>query len=244
MPDDVLKMMPLTKKLAVITGASRGIGRAMAECFAEAGCDLALCAREATSLPADELTKRFGVAVLAAECDVRLEDSVARFFTAIQLRFGRVDILINNAGMVGPSAPVEKVTLADWRDAIDTNLTGTFLCARAALALMPPGGVIVNNLSVAAKTVFAGESGYIAAKHGAKGFTDALRLEVRERNIRVLGLYPGATDTTIWNQFWPDAPRGRMLSAETVARATLHAISLPEDATVEELVLTPTAGAL
>ncbi len=216
----------------------------MAECFAEAGCQLALCARDANTIPEEELGKRFGIGVLAAACDVRVEASVARFFTAIQQRYGRVDILINNAGTAGPSAPVEKVVLADWRDAIDTNLTGTFLCSRAALPLMSSGGTIVNNLSVAAKGVFHGQSPYIAAKHGAKGFTDALRLELRERGIRVIALYPGPTDTTIWNQFWPEAPRARMMSPETVARATLNAVSLPENATVEELVLAPTGGAL
>ena len=237
-------MKLLAHKIAVITGASRGIGKAMAECFAGAGCDLALCARDANSLSADELADRHGVRGLAAECDVRSESSVTRFFSVINQCFGRIDILINNAGTVGPAAPVEKVALADWRDAIDTNLTGTFLCTRAALPLMHPGGVIVNNLSVAAKAVFAGQSGYIAAKHGAKGFTGALRLELRERGIRVIGLYPGPTDTGIWNQFWPEAPRARMMSPDTVARATLHAVCLPENATVEELVLAPTAGAL
>lgn len=237
-------MKLLAHKIAVITGASRGIGRAMAECFAEAGCDLALCARDAKGLAVGELADRHGTGVLAAECDVRQEASVTQFFAAVRQRFGRIDILINNAGTVGPSAPVEKVTLENWRDALDTNLTGTFLCTRAALPLMSPGAVVLNNLSVAANRVFAGQSGYIAAKHGAKGFTDALRLELRERGIRVVGLYPGPTDTTIWNQFWPEAPRARMMSPGTVARAALHAVSLPENATVEELVLAPTAGAL
>ena len=151
---------------------------------------------------------------------------------------------MNNAGIAAPSNPVAAVDLADWRDVIDTNLTGTFLCTQAALPLMHTGGVIVNNLSIAARQPFAGQSAYVAAKHGAKGFTDTLREELRERGIRVIGLYAGATDTDIWSQFWPDAPRDRMMSPEFVARATLNAVILPENVAVEELVLGPTAGKL
>ena len=118
------------------------------------------------------------------------------------------------------------------------------MCTRAALPLMPRGGTIVNNLSVAAKGVFAGEAAYIASKHGAKGFTDTLREEERARGIRVIGLYPGPTDTDIWNQFMPEAPRERMMSPATVAAAVLNVLTLPENATVEELVLAPTSGAI
>jgi NAD(P)-dependent dehydrogenase (short-subunit alcohol dehydrogenase family) len=235
---------PLRQKVAVITGASRGIGRAIAEHFAAAGCDLALCARNAKFLPAESIADPHGVRVLVSECDVRSETSVGEFFAAIKLRFGNIDILVNNAGVAGPMATVEKVQLDDWRDAVDTSLTGTFLCTRAALPLMRRGGVIVNNLSVAARSVFCGESPYVSAKHGAKGFTDTLRVEVRDRGIRVIGLYPGPTDTDIWNQFWPAAPRDRMMSPDTVAQAVLHAVILPENATVEELVLMPTRGSL
>ncbi|HEX3000664.1 MAG TPA: SDR family oxidoreductase, partial [Armatimonadota bacterium] len=178
-----------------MTGASRGIGLAIAETFAAAGCDLALCARNTKFLANTELADRHAVRVLVSECDVRSESSVSDFFARIGESFGRVDILVNNAGLAGPMAPVAELSLDDWRDAIDTNLTGTFLCTRAALPLMSGGAVIVNNLSVAARDVFAGESAYVAAKHGAKGFTDTLREELRERGIRVIGLYPGATDS-------------------------------------------------
>jgi len=232
----------LSERIAVITGASRGIGRALALCFAEAGCDLALCARRPDCRLGDEITARHGVKVLVSQCDVRHDSSVHEFFEAIKLRFGRIDILINNAGTAGPSAAVAELPLAAWQNVLDTNLTGMFLCTQAALPLIARGGIIVNNLSVAAKTSFAGEAAYVAAKHGAQGFTDTLRLEVRERGIRVIGLYPGPTDTDIWNQFWPSAPRERMISPDTVARAVLQAVLLPENAVVEQLVIAPTAG--
>ncbi len=109
---------------------------------------------------------------------------------------------------------------------------------------MKRGASIVNNLSVSAKSVFPGMSAYNASKHGAAGFTNTLREELRQQGIRVIGLYPGATDTAIWKQFWPQAPRKRMMSPETIARAVVFALSLPPEATVEELVIAPTGGAL
>lgn len=234
----------LLQKVAVVTGASRGIGRAIADALGAAGYDLALCARNTKSLDSRQLADSYGVRVLIRECDVRNEDSVEEFFKAIRDDFGRIDILLNNAGLAAPMARVEQLSLDDWRDAIATNLTGTFLCTRAALPLMQAGGAIVNNLSVAARQAFAGQSAYIAAKHGAKGFTDTLREELRERGIRVIGLYPGATDTDIWNQFWPEAPRRKMMAPETIAQAVLHAVTMPPNTSVDELVLAPTSGKL
>ncbi len=235
---------PLLQKVAAITGASRGIGRAIAQTFAAAGCDLALSARNTKFLPAAELADPHGVRVLVSECDVRNQESVTAFFNAVSQRFGRIDILVNNAGLVSPSASAAEISYDDWRDVIDTNLTGTFLCCRAALPLMRRGGVIVNNVSISAQRGFPGMSSYDAAKAGALGFTRTLREELRERGIRVVALLPGATDTDIWNQFWPDAPRERMMSPETVARAVLHAVTLPENAAIEELVLAPASGRL
>jgi NAD(P)-dependent dehydrogenase (short-subunit alcohol dehydrogenase family) len=239
-PHQILR--PLLQKVAVVTGASRGIGRAIADKLAAAGCDLALCSRSTESISVPELADRHGVRVLTQECDVRCEDSVAGLFAAIRKDFGHVDILINNAGFAGPAIPVEQMSLKDWRDIIDTNLTGTFLCTRAALPLMRTGALIVNNLSVAARDAFPNESAYVAAKHGAKGFTDAVREELRQRGIRVVGLYPGATNTNLWNQFWPEAPRDRMIAPETVAQAVLQTLTMPPSTAIEELVIAPTSG--
>ena len=112
------------------------------------------------------------------------------------------------------------------------------------LPLMRRGSTIVNNLSMAATHVFAGQSAYCAAKHGALGLTRTLREELRPRGIRVIALLPGATATDIWKQFWPEAPRQRMLRPETVAQAVLDALLLPPESTVEEITLMPTKGAL
>jgi NAD(P)-dependent dehydrogenase (short-subunit alcohol dehydrogenase family) len=184
------------------------------------------------------------VEVLVRSCDVRREASVRRFIEAVRGRFGRIDILVNNAGIASPPAPVGELAFEDWANSLATNLSGMFLCTRAALPLMRGGSTIVNNLSVAARTAFPGQSAYVAAKHGARGFTDVLREELRGRGIRVIGLYPGATNTKLWEQFWPEAPRRKMMTPETIARAVVDALILPEGTTVEELVIAPTAGKL
>lgn len=233
---------PLRGKIAVVTGASRGIGLAIARALAEAGCDLALAARFRDRHQMRELQQQLGS--FAQSCDVRDEPSLSAFFAAVKERFGRVDVLVNNAGIAGPSRNVAQFSVQEWREVIETNLTGMFLATRAALPLMKRGASVVNNLSVSAKGVFPGMSAYNASKHGAAGFTNTLREELREQGIRVIGLYPGATDTAIWDQFWPKAPRRRMVLPDTVARAVVFALSLPAEASVDELVIAPTTGAL
>lgn len=233
------------KKVAVVTGASRGIGLAVATGLTKAGFDLAISARNQAQLDsAAKHLEKSGVTILAQSCDVRNEESVRRFFAAVKKKFGRVDALLNNAGYAGPLKDVADTPLDIWQQNLDTNLTGTFLCTRAALPLMRRGSTIVNNLSVAVKGYFPQMSAYVASKYGVMGFTLTLRAELRPHGIRVIALIPGATDTDIWNQFWPGAPRQRMISPESVASAVVNAILLPENATVEELVITPTAGTL
>ncbi len=229
------------RKTAVVTGASRGIGLAIAEGLAQAGFDLVLTARNQSQLKsAVKRIERHGTRVRAMSCDVRDEASVRRLFAPLK----NIDVLVNNAGYAGPLKDVADTSLQLWRDNLDTNLTGTFLCTRAAIPLMRRGSTIVNNLSVGAKGYFPQMGAYIASKHGVMGLTLTLREELRPKGIRVIALMPGATDTGLWKQFWPDAPRGRMMSAESVASAVVNAILLPANATVEELVITPTGGAL
>lgn len=206
---------------------------------------MVISGRTASSLKkaAARLT-RFKVRVLPMVCDVRDERAVAALMAEVKSKFRGLDILINNAGVAHENLPVEKLPVAAWREAIDTNLTGVFLVTRAALPLMKRGGTIVSNLSVAAKLAFPGLSAYVAAKHGAMGLTETLREEVRPKGIRVIAVMLGAVDTEIWDSFWPYAPRRKMMSAETVARAVVDALRLPDNSTVEELVIRPTAGTL
>lgn len=234
----------ISRKIAVVTGASRGIGFAIADALAMAGYSIVIAARNSSQLmkAADQLRQHGEV--LAQSCDVSDPKQVDKLFGMVKRRFRRIDVLVNNAGVAHALANAEALPVADWSKVIATNLTGLFLSTRAALPLMSSGSTIVNNLSIAATQVFKGMAAYNASKHGALGFTNTLREEVRERGIRVVALLPSATDTEIWNQFWPDAPRQKMVSPATVAAAVLHAVSLPPEATITELMIGPTVGTL
>jgi NAD(P)-dependent dehydrogenase (short-subunit alcohol dehydrogenase family) len=236
---------PGQARVAVITGGGRGIGLAMAKTFARAGYAIVITGRDAQRLErATADLRKSQTQVMAVPCDVRDADSVANLFETVSKTHSTIDVLINNAGVAHALAPVETLPVETWKQVIDTNLTGTFLVTRAALPLMRAGGAIVNNLSIAATQPFAGMSAYNAAKFGALGFTRALREDLRQQGIRVLALLPGATDTEIWSQFWPDAPREKMISAATVAEAVLHAVSAPANTAIEEIRIGPTAGVL
>ena len=229
----------------MITGGSRGIGLAMARAFADAEYAVIITARDSGRLSeAVADLKERGAWIDGIPCDVCDPAAVARAFEIIQQQYKTIDVLVNNAGVAHELLPADKLPLETWKQVINTNLTGTFLTTQAALPLMSTGGTIVNNLSVAATQPFAGMSAYNAAKFGAMGFTKALREEVRKQGIRVLALIPGATNTDIWQQFWPEAPREQMMTPETVAKAVLHAVSAPPEASVEEIVIGPTAGVL
>jgi 3-hydroxybutyrate dehydrogenase len=246
----------LLGKVALITGGSRGIGFAIAQTLAAEGCSVVITGRDGAKLAKSAAELRGilsqrprahhdnGAKIVVEVCDVRDPDSVASLFAMAKQRFGKIDVLVNNAGIAQPAVSIEQTSREVWRDVIDTNLTGLFLCTRAALPLMQAGATIINNLSVAARTVFPNFAAYNASKHGALGFTLSLRDELIPRGIRVVALMPGATDTDLWQQFWPDAPRERMVDVESIAQAALYAVLLPPTVNLSEVVLAPTGGTL
>jgi NAD(P)-dependent dehydrogenase (short-subunit alcohol dehydrogenase family) len=244
-PAKAPRSSPLKNRLALITGANRGIGFAIARALARDGCDLVITARDERALhKAGRELEKLRVNVLAQVCDVRDPHSVDYLFTLVRGLRRPLDFLINNAGIAHPNRMVSDLPYPDWCDVIETNLNAVFLVTQAALAVMKRGGVIVNNLSISAERVFPGSAAYTASKHGALGLTDTLREELRPRGIRVVALMPGATDTAIWNTLWPQAPRRKMMSAETVATAVVNALKLPENSAVEKIVVMPVGGAL
>jgi NAD(P)-dependent dehydrogenase (short-subunit alcohol dehydrogenase family) len=235
----------LHNQVALITGATRGIGLAIAHALAAKGCNLVLTGRDESALcrASRELASQ-KIKLFACPCDIRNPQSVHDLYRAVRKQFPRLDILVNNAGIAHPNLTIDKLPLNLWKDVVDTNLTGTFLVTQAALPMMKKGGAIVNNLSVGAHKIFPGMAAYIASKHAALALTNTLREELRPRKIRVIALFPGATDTAIWNSFWPQAPRKKMMSPATVAQAVVNAILLPADATIEALEIRPAAGTL
>ncbi|MGE5053211.1 MAG: SDR family oxidoreductase [Acidobacteriota bacterium] len=239
------KTQHLQNRTALITGSTRGIGLAIARKFAQQGCNLIITGRDEKSLQqvSRELL-RLKNRVLALPCDVRDAHSVDALFRSIRREFSGLQILVNNAGIAHRNLPIHQLPFQTWKDVFSTNVDGTFLVTQAALAMMRKGATIVNNLSIAATRVFAGSAAYNASKHATRGFTNTLREELRPRGIRVIGLEAGATDTEIWKTLWPQAPRRKMMSPETVAEAVLAAVLLPPSATMETIEILPSAGTL
>ena len=244
----------LLGKIALVTGGSRGIGYAIARALAAEGCSVVITGRDAATLKksAEQITglvsqtaiaKNTAPQVTAEVCDVRDPESVSSLFDRVKRRFGRLDILVNNAGITQPVTTVEETSLEMWNDVIATNLTGTFLCTRAALPLMKAGATIINNLSAAANQVFPRYATYTASKRGALGLTLSMREELIPRGIRVTAIMPGATATDMWDHIMPDAPREKMIDVESVAQAVLYAVLLPPNANLSELLLDPAGGA-
>jgi NAD(P)-dependent dehydrogenase (short-subunit alcohol dehydrogenase family) len=193
----VKELFDLSGRVAIITGGSIGLGRQMAEALAEMGANLALCARkkERCEQTAHDMEK-FGVRALALACDVKDPASVQQLVDATVNHFGRLDVLINNAG-ISWGAPTEQMTLAEWNKVIETNLTGTFLCAQAAgkIMLQQERGKIINMASVAGLRGAPPETvqaiGYHASKGGVISFTRDLAVKWARHNIQVNAIAPG-----------------------------------------------------
>jgi NAD(P)-dependent dehydrogenase (short-subunit alcohol dehydrogenase family) len=193
----VKQLFDLTGRVAIITGGSIGLGRQMAEALAEAGANLVLCARKKERCEeAAHTLGKLGVRALALGCDVKDQASVEQLIAATVAEFGRVDILINNAG-ISWGAPTEKMTLAEWNKVIETNLTGTFLCAQAAgrIMLKQESGKIINLASVSGLKGAPPEAVEAIAYHASKGgvisFTRDLAVKWARHNIQVNAIAPG-----------------------------------------------------
>ena len=175
----------MKKKVALVTGASSGIGKAVAVALAGAGYAVVLAGRRADKL--HEVAHAAGPSALAIEADVTQPTSVAALFRRTVEVFGRLDLLFNNAGAAAPSTPIEDMPLETWQRLVDTNLTGPFLCTQEAIRIMksqdPQGGRIINNGSIAAETPRPNMVAYTATKHGVLGLTKTTALEGRRHNI-------------------------------------------------------------
>ncbi len=239
-------MPELDDRVAVVTGASGGLGRAIAEAFADAGARTVLAARRADKLAAvaDGIGAAGGTA-LAVTCDVTVESDVAGLFAAVDEAYGRVDVLVNNAGIT-TKIPTEDIPLEVWRDVLDVNVTGAFLCAREALRSMKRtgGGRIINIGSIAAKTPRPDSAPYTTTKHALEGLTRSLALDGRAHGIAASIIHLGATDTgqgfaaARADEAASDADQ---LVAADVARVAVMMAALPAEANVFELTVLPVA---
>jgi NAD(P)-dependent dehydrogenase (short-subunit alcohol dehydrogenase family) len=219
----------LAGRVAVVTGGSRGIGRAIAVSFAKAGAHVAGCARRAEGGSfLDDLNPEQRKACRFLACDVRVGEQVNRFRDQVEAAFGPADVLVNNAGIVA-RASVVSLSEDTWNDVLASNLTGTFLVTRAFLPAMKSrrgGGRIINVSSIAGRTGTPMLSAYCAAKHGVVGFTRALAEELRGDGIVVNAICPGSVDTEMLGQGMPGATP-KMTTDEVAAVALFLATAAP-----------------
>jgi NAD(P)-dependent dehydrogenase (short-subunit alcohol dehydrogenase family) len=210
-------------EVSVVTGGSKGIGLAIAEALLDRGDAVTISARNAAEVEAAgrRLEKRHPGKVLAQPSDVRREDQVEAMMKRTEERFGGLDVLVNNAG-VGIFKPLEEMSLEEWNGVLETNLTGVFLCCRAAIPRMRRGGggYILNVSSLAGTNAFPNGPVYNASKFGLNGMSEALMQEIRHDGIRVSYVMPGRVNT-YFNDATPDAALAWKLQPQDVARVVL-----------------------
>ena len=233
--------MNLKGKAAVVTGGSKGIGRAIAESLIDAGVNVSISARNEDEIrrAVADLNERGSGRAAGFVCDVRDEAQVRSYFAQTVEHFGGVDILVNNAG-IGLFAPVESMSPEDFRAVIETNVCGMFYCCHEAIPLMKQrgGGYIINISSLAGTNAHPRLAAYNASKFGLNGFSEALMQEVRHDNIKVSYIMPGSVNT----EFGGDEPsdeKSWQLQPQDIAKAVLDLLSYPDRALASRIELRP-----
>ena len=216
--------MKLQDKVALVTGAGRGIGQAIAVAFAREGARVALAARnEAELRDTGSMVEAAGSVPLIVPTDVTDHAQVERLVDATVAQYSRLDILVNNAGISGPIGPLETNDVAAWIDTVTVNLTGIFLCCRAAIPVMlrQEGGKIINLSGAGATNAWSNMSAYCSSKAAVVRLTEVLALELEDKGITVNALGPGSVHTSMWDKMTEEAAQaGATLIHETGLRVT------------------------
>ena len=231
----------MTTRVALVTGAGSGIGRAVAVALAADGFIVVLAGRRIDAL--QETAAMVATDTLSHPTDVSDVSSVDALFLAVDQRFGRLDLLFNNAGVGAPPVPLDEVTLEQWQRAVDTNLTGSFLCAQRAMAMMkrqdPAGGRIINNGSISAHTPRPNSAPYTATKHAITGLTKSIALDGRSFGITCGQIDIGNAETPMTARMpagvpQPDGSRRPepVMNVDDAARAVRYMASLPPGSNV------------
>ena len=235
--------MELKNKIAVVTGASKGIGRQIALDLAKSGCHLAVAARSKNLLE----TLREEVTSHDVDChvfagDMTVEEDIKNLVTSTVERFHRIDILVNNAG-IGRLLPIAELSTRDCDDMFDLNVRGAFIATRECLPFLRAAGesAVVNVVSLAGKNAFVGGGGYSATKHALLAFSRCLMLEERKNGLRVLAICPGSVDTNFSDERRDpnDPKRDRILKPKEVADSILFMLKLPQSAMISEIDIRP-----
>jgi 3-oxoacyl-[acyl-carrier protein] reductase len=229
----------LAGKTILVTGAGRGIGRAIALALAAQDADVLLSARNHDQLKqvAGEIHDAGGIAHVFP-VDIAHEDQVIELFDRIGNQFDRLDAVVNNAG-IGLFGPLADFSTEAFDRIMQVNLRGTFLCCREAVKLMIPqqGGYIINISSVVGVKGYANQSAYSASKHGIMGMSKALAKEAQPHGIRVSAILPGGVDTDLVGDARPDLNRAELIAPEDVAAAVLFLLTLSDRAAVDQILI-------
>jgi NAD(P)-dependent dehydrogenase (short-subunit alcohol dehydrogenase family) len=239
-----------TKRVAVVTGAGSGLGHHITLVLAEAGWQVVAAGRRHATLESTAASAPPG-SVFPVVADVAVPESVDALFAAVGQRYGRLDLLVNNAGVFGQGGAVDEVSLEEWQSIVATNLTGSFLCARHAVRMMkaqdPRGGRIINNGSISAHVPRPGSVGYTATKHAITGLTKSISLDGRKYDIACgqIDIGNAATEMTAGIAAGATQADGSVLPEPTfdarhAAEAVLFMAELPLDANVQFLTITAT----
>ncbi|MBZ0287806.1 MAG: SDR family oxidoreductase, partial [Anaerolineae bacterium] len=229
----------LKEQRVLVTGAGRGIGRAIASRFAEAGCAVALLARTCSEIDAavDELQSQKRRAI-GLTCDVTDSMDVKRAVAMVEKELGGVDILVNNAGYAH-FVSIADLDVDEWQRTLDVNLTGPFYCIKAVLPGMMERrfGRIINISSVAGVKPLLNQSAYCASKHGLNGLSKVLALELKEHGIAVHAVCPGGVDTQLARDAMPDRDKSGWMTSDDIAHTCLYLARLSPRATVDEIII-------
>ncbi|MFF1419719.1 SDR family oxidoreductase [Streptomyces sp. NPDC058280] len=248
---NAMRKIDTPRKIAVVTGAGSGIGRAVSRALSGAGWSVVLAGRRTETL--EETARAAGGDSLCVRTDVSLPEDVDALFAAVGERYGRIDLLFNNAGTFGPGGiALEDLPYSAWRKVVDTNLTGTFLCAQAAFRMMkaqdPQGGRIINNGSVSAHAPRPDSVAYTATKHGMTGLTKSLSLDGRRYRIACGQIDIGNAATDMTERMRRGVPQANrelavepVMDAADVATTVLHMAELPLEANIQFATVLATA---
>jgi len=236
--------MTLNGQVAVVTGAGRGIGRTVCTALAGAGATVVGASRSLPELDAlkSDIVAAGGTADVVAT-DVAVEREVMALFEQAQARYGRVDVVVNNAGL-GIYGRLESFSAEDFDRVIAVNLRGTFLCCREAMRRMIPrkSGYIINIASVVGFKGYPNQAAYTASKHGVMGLTKSLAAEAQEHGVRVSAILPGGVDTDMVRQARPDLDPSILMQPDDIAQAVLYLLSLSDKAAIDEIYIRRSSG--
>jgi NAD(P)-dependent dehydrogenase (short-subunit alcohol dehydrogenase family) len=229
----------LKNKVACVTGASMGIGRSISLALAEAGANVVLCSRNSSKLrEVKQEIASWGGQATVAPADMTVEKDIASVFNTVKTEIGRLDILVNSAG-IGDTGPLVDFPIENFDRIISVNLRGAFICCQQAMRIMIPqrSGYIINISSVVGFKGYAGQSAYTASKHGLMGLTKSLSVEAQKHGIRVSAILPGVVATDFGRAMRPDLDESVLILPEDIAKTVVYLLSLSDRAMVDQVYI-------